>query len=274
MSPRRLGQHFLNDRNILRRIVDALEPKRGDVVLEIGPGKGSLTGELLARGLTVIGIEKDRRLAEELERGTWNAEGGTAAPKIVVGDALELDWQDLVATVARSAFPLPRFKVCGNIPYSVTSPLLDKALTPPLPERVLFLVQEEVANRITARPGTKTYGALTVGVQALCRAEKLFVVRAGAFEPPPKVRSALLRLTPLAEPLIEPASEGQAFRRLVTACFSQRRKQLRNVLRAVTGKSAADVTAGLAALAIDPAARPETLAPAQFVTLLHWRSSL
>jgi len=274
VSPRRLGQHFLNDRNILRRIVDALEPEPGHVVLEIGPGKGSLTRELLARGLSVIAIEKDRRLVAELERGTWNAERGTHAPRIVVGDALEFDWQELAATVPRSTLRVPRFKVCGNIPYSVTSPLLDKALTPPLPERVVFLVQEEVANRITARPGTKAYGGLTVGVQALCRAEKLFVVRAGAFEPPPKVQSALLRLMPLAEPLIDPATEGQAFRRFVTACFSQRRKQLRNVLRAVTGKSATEVTAGLTALAIDPAARPETLAPAQFVALLHWRTSL
>ncbi|PYO65314.1 MAG: 16S rRNA (adenine(1518)-N(6)/adenine(1519)-N(6))-dimethyltransferase, partial [Gemmatimonadetes bacterium] len=144
MSPRRLGQHFLNDRNILRRIVDALEPVPGDVVLEIGAGKGSLTRELLARGLRVIAVEKDRRLAEVLERGTRNAEGGTNAPCIVAGDALELDWQELLATVPRSAFPLPRFKVCGNIPYAVTSPLIAKALTPPLPQCVVFLVQEEV----------------------------------------------------------------------------------------------------------------------------------
>ena len=246
MSPRRLGQHFLNDRNILRRIVDALEPAPGDVVLDIGAGKGSLTRELLGRGLRVIAVEKDRRLAADLECGMRNAECGIDELSVVEGDALKLDWHAL----------------------------LDKALTPPLPERVVFLVQEEVANRITARPGTKVFGALTVGVQALCRAEKLFVVRAGAFEPPPKVQSALLRLVPLAEPLIDAATEGQAFRRFVTACFSQRRKQLRNVLRAVTGKTATEVTAGLTGLAIDPAARPETLAPAQFVALLHWRTSL
>ena len=258
MSPRRLGLHFLNDRNILRRIVDALEPEPGDVVLEIGPGKGSLTRELLGRGVTVVAIEKDARLATELD-------GGSERLTVVQGDALEVDWSNLVD---------PPFKVAGNIPYSVTSPLLDKALTPPLPQRVVFLVQEEVANRITARPGSKAYGGLTVGVQALCRAEKLFVVRAGAFEPPPKVQSALLRLMPLAEPLIDSSVVGQAFRRFVTACFSQRRKQLRNVLRAVTGKSAPEVTAGLAALGIDPAARPETLAPSQFVALLHWRTAL
>ena len=272
MSPRRLGQHFLNDRNILRRIVDALEAEPGDVVLEIGPGKGSLTRELLGRGLRVIAIEKDARLAREAGWGMGDGERLT----IVEGDALKLDWHDLLTRTTHPASPISHldFSVCGNIPYSVTSPLLDKALTPPLPERVVFLVQEEVAKRITARPGTKAYGALTVGVQALCRAEKLFVVRPGAFEPPPKVQSALLRLVPLAEPLIDPAFEGQAFRRFVTACFSQRRKQLRNVLRAVTGRSAAEVTAGLASLVIDPAARPETLAPSQFVALLHWSTAL
>jgi len=270
VSPRRLGQHFLNDRNILRRIVDALEPVPGDVVLEIGAGKGSLTRELLARGLRVIAVEKDRRLAEALERGTWNAEGGTDAPRIVAGDALQLDWHELPATVPRSALRVPRFKVVGNIPYAVTSPLIAKALTPPLPQCVVFLVQEEVADRVVAGPGSKTYGGLSVGVQVLCRAEKLFTVLPGSFDPPPKVRSAVLRLVPRPDPLIDPWTEGEPLRRFVTACFSQRRKQLRNVLRAVTGRSAADVTAALTRLGIDPMARPETLAPATFVALLHW----
>jgi len=270
VSPRRLGQHFLNDRNILRRIVDALEPSPGEVVLEIGAGRGSLTRELLARGLRVIAVEKDRRLAEGLERGTRNAEGGTSAPRIVAGDALELDWQDLAATVPRSALHVPRFTVCGNIPYSITTVLIEKALTPPLPERIVFLVQEEVADRVVAPPGSKTYGGLSVGVQVLCRAEKVFTVLPGSFDPPPSVRSAVLRLVPRPDALIDPWTEGEPLRRFVTACFSRRRKQLRNVLRAVTGRSAADVTAALTRLGIDPMARPETLAPATFVALLHW----
>ena len=271
MSPRRLGQHFLNDRNILRRIVAALEPGPGDVVLEIGAGKGSLTRELLARGVRVIAVEKDRRLAEDLRNTGWGM-GDAGCVTIVEGDALGTDWHELVRQTPHppSRIPHPVFSVCGNIPYNITTVLIEKALTPPLPERIVFLVQEEVADRVVAPPGSKTYGGLSVGVQVLCRAEKLFTVLPGSFDPPPKVRSAVLRLTPRPDPLVDPGKETEPLRRFVTACFSQRRKQLRNVLRAATGRSAADVTAGLTRLGIDPMARPETLAPATFVALLHW----
>ena len=274
IGDKRLGQHFLTDRNILQRIVDALKPAPDDVVVEIGAGTGSLTDELLARGLRVIAIEKDRRLAGEL--GTWNAERGTERLTVVHGDALRLDWHALVdtgAAVPRSGFRVPRFKIVGNIPYAITSPLIDKALTPPLPACIVFLVQAEVADRIAASPGSKTYGALSVGVQAVCRVERLFTVRAGAFTPPPKVTSAVVRLTPLAQPLIAPG-ESAAFRAFVTACFTRRRKQLRNVVMAVTGRSAAVVVAGLAALGADPMVRPETLAPEVFVRLLRWSARL
>ena len=262
---KRLGQHFLTDRNMLQRIVDALEPAPDDVVVEIGAGTGSLTEQLLARGLRVIAIEKDRRLAAEL--GTRKAEGGTDRLTVVHGDALHVDWQAML--VPPSAFRVPHFKVIGNIPYAITSPLIDKALTPPLPARIVFLVQAEVADRIAAPPGSKTYGALSVGVQAVARVERLFTVRAGAFTPPPKVTSAVVRLTPLVQPLVAP-EEIAAFRAFVTACFTRRRKQLRNVVMAATGRSAAVVTAGLAALGLDAAARPETLAPEIFVRLLRW----
>jgi 16S rRNA (adenine1518-N6/adenine1519-N6)-dimethyltransferase len=187
-----------------------------------------------------------------------------------------LGWHALLEarpSVPRSDFRVPRFKVIGNIPYSITSPLLEKALTPPLPERIVFLVQREVAERVAAAPGGKAYGALTVGVQAVCRAELLFRIPAGAFRPPPKVESALLRLTPLAAPLIAP-EDGPALRRFVTACFSRRRKQLRNVVMAAAGRPAAEVSAGLAMLGLDPAARPETLPPAEFIRLLRWSGGL
>ncbi len=154
IGDKRLGQHFLTDRNILQRIVDALEPAPDDVVVEIGAGTGSLTDELLARGLRVIAIEKDRRLAGEL--GTWNAERGTERLTVVHGDALRLDWHALVdtgAAVPRSGFRVPRFKIVGNIPYAITSPLIDKALTPPLPTCIVFLVQAEVADRIARKRG-------------------------------------------------------------------------------------------------------------------------
>jgi 16S rRNA (adenine1518-N6/adenine1519-N6)-dimethyltransferase len=238
---RRLGQHFLSDRRILGRIVDALDPVPGETVLEIGPGKGSLTEALLARGLHVVAIEKDRVLAAALVR---------VHLQVLQGDALRLQW--------------PRVpKIVGNIPYYITSPLIDKALTPPLPERVVFLVQAEVADRLAASPGTKTYGALSVGVQAVCRVEKLFTVAPGSFKPPPKVRSAVVRLTPLAQPIVRP-EEIAPFRVFVTACFSQRRKQLKN---AVPGLSANQ----LEELGIDPTLRPERLTPEAFVRLLRHR---
>ena len=238
---RRLGQHFLSDPRILGRIVDALDPVSGETVLEIGPGKGSLTEALLARGLNVVAIEKDRELAGALSRANL---------RVLVGDALRLEW--------------PRVpKIVGNIPYYITSPLIEKALTPPLPERVVFLVQAEVADRLAASPGTKTYGALSIGVQAVCRVEKLFTIAPGSFKPPPKVRSAVVRLTPLAKPLVRP-EETVSFRAFVTACFSRRRKQLKN---AVPGLSADQ----LVALGIDPTVRPERLTPQAFVLLLRSR---
>jgi 16S rRNA (adenine1518-N6/adenine1519-N6)-dimethyltransferase len=190
---------------------------------------------------------------------------------VVPGDALRLDWHALVTP--HSTLRTPHFKIVGNIPYNITSPLIDKALTPPLPARIVFLVQAEVADRLAAAPGSKQYGALSVGVQAVCRVERLFSVRAGAFTPPPKVTSALVRLTPLGDPLVGP-HEVAAFRAFVTACFGRRRKQLRNVVMAATGRPAAAVTAGLAALGLDRAARPESLAPAAFVRLLRWSARL
>jgi len=236
---RRLGQHFLSDPAILARIVDALDPQPGETVVEIGPGRGALTDVLLARGLKVIAIEKDRGLAAAL--------GTRENLTVVTGDALKVNWH------------AP--KVIGNIPYYITSPLIDKALTPPLPERIVFLVQDEVADRIAAQPGGKTYGALSVGVQAVAKVEKLFTVAPGSFRPPPKVRSALIRLTPLAQPLIMDVEVGP-LRAFVTACFSRRRKQLKN---AVPGITAAD----LEQMGFDPTVRPERLPPEAFVRLLR-----
>ena len=271
---RRLGQHFLTDPGILQRIVAALDPARHDVVLEIGPGKGSLTAALAPLVGRVVAVEKDRRVATDCRLRIADCGLGNVA--VVDGDALKLNWHGLLdadRANPQSAIRNPQFKVIGNIPYNITSPLIAKALIPPLPERVVFLVQAEVADRLAAAPGSKRYGALSVGVQAVCRVEKLFTVRPGAFTPPPRVTSALVRLTPRADPVVAP-DEIASFRTFVTACFGRRRKQLRNVLMAASGRPAAVVVAGLAALGLDRAARPESLAPAEFVRLLRWSARL
>ena len=260
---RRLGQHFLSDPRILGRIADALDCEPGETVIEIGPGRGSLTRELLARGVRVIAIEKDRGLAEQLRASCVVRRASDLT--VVNADALRTHWH---AEVSRTTHDARRtaFKVVGNIPYYITSPLIDKALTAPLPERVVFLVQEEVADRIAARPGSKAYGAMSVGVQAVTHVEKLFTVAPGAFRPPPKVRSALIRLTPLTQPLAR-SEEIAPLRVFVTACFSKRRKQLKNAVPGLRGED-------LEALGFDPSVRPERLAPEAFVRLLRHRQSL
>jgi 16S rRNA (adenine1518-N6/adenine1519-N6)-dimethyltransferase len=189
---------------------------------------------------------------------------------IVVGDALELDWHSLIPP---SAIRNPQWIVAGNVPYYITTPLIDKALTPPLPRCVVFLVQAEVADRLAAAPGGKEYGALSVGVQAVARVERLFRVAPGSFRPPPRVASAVVRLTPHAEPLVT-LDEVAALRRFATACFGQRRKQLRNAIAVAAGVDAATAAAGLAGLGLDPQTRPERVAVADFVRALRWARRL
>jgi 16S rRNA (adenine1518-N6/adenine1519-N6)-dimethyltransferase len=247
--PRRLGQHFLRDPAILDRIVAALDPQPDDVVLEIGPGEGTLTRRLASRVQRVVAIEKDRRLA------AWLPPSLPGNVTVIEGDALEIDWHQ----------PFPS-KIIGNIPYNITSPLIEKALTPPLPGVIVFLVQKEVAERVTATPGSKAYGALSVGVQVAARAEQLFIVKAGAFAPPPKVDSALLRLTPLAEPLVPP-TEHAAFRSFVVGLFGQRRKQLARSLRDVVGLDREVAERLLESAGLGTADRVETVVPEGLVRL-------
>jgi 16S rRNA (adenine1518-N6/adenine1519-N6)-dimethyltransferase len=251
-AKRRLGQHFLTDPRILSRIADALAPGPGDTVLEIGPGRGGLTAALEARAGRVIAIEKDRELVALLREQF-------ARVSVIEGDALEIDWRAAVGS---------HFLLTGNIPYNITSPLIDKALTPPVPSRIVFLVQREVADRVTAPPNSSAYGALSIGVQAGARPERLFTVRPGAFHPRPRVDSAVLRLTPLETPLLHD-SERALFRRLVVGLFGFRRKQLARGLRELTRWDAQSVGGLLERLGLEDQARPETLAPEQFVGLLR-----
>ncbi|MEO8225865.1 MAG: 16S rRNA (adenine(1518)-N(6)/adenine(1519)-N(6))-dimethyltransferase RsmA [Gemmatimonadota bacterium] len=255
-TKRRLGQHFLTDPRILARIADATGAAPGDTVVEIGPGPGGLTAALAATGARVVAIEKDADLVPALRA---RFPGST----IIEADALEIDWRAAAAPPAGSA---GAFVVAGNIPYNITTPLIDKALTPPRPSRIVFLVQKEVADRVAAVPGIANYGALSVGVQAAARVERLFGVPAGAFSPAPKVDSAVLRLTPLADPLVGDADRAQ-FRTMVVGLFGLRRKQLLRAVRELTGWSADRANSVLQRVAIAPAARSETLDPARFAQL-------
>jgi 16S rRNA (adenine1518-N6/adenine1519-N6)-dimethyltransferase len=188
---------------------------------------------------------------------------------VIEGDALALDWHRLVADAARArpeAGGQVAWKLGGNIPYSITTPLIDKALTPPMPAMAVFLVQREVADRLAVDPGSKVYGALSVGVQAVAAVERLFDVPAGAFRPPPKVDSAVVRIVPLDRPLVAEA-DRPAFRRFVTALFGRRRKQLVGALRGVTGHTRSEVEACLEAMGVDPTVRSETLPPSSFTRL-------
>ncbi len=251
---RRFGQHFLTHPAILARIAEATLASRDEDVLEIGGGKGTLTAALVERGCRVTTIEKDLDLLSGLR---------TQFPdvRVALGDALELDW-GVLAGVPRS-----ELTVVGNIPYNITTPLLELALNPPRPRRVVFLVQKEVADRLAAVPSTKAYGALTVGIQAVASVERLFTVRAGAFDPPPKVDSAMVRITPRAVPAIDDGMTRR-FRGLVRALFGARRKQLQRGLRLVTGWPVDRVDRVLDAAGLERAIRPDALPVAGFVALL------
>ncbi len=251
-AKRRLGQHFLHDPRLLARIAAATGAGSGDTVLEIGPGPGGLTAALVATGARVVAIERDTDLLGPLR-------ARLPAVTVAEGDALLLDWHALAGA--------DRFIIAGNIPYNITSPLIDKALEAPLPLRVVFLVQEEVAARVAAGAGEEAYGALSVGVQAVARVERLFGIPAGAFVPPPRVDSAVIRLTPLDHPLIPPEA-GRSFRALVVGLFGYRRKQMLRGVREFTGWPADRAAAALERAGIAQGVRVETVAPAALARLL------
>lgn len=250
-----LGQHFLTDRRILGRIADALHLTGSETVLEIGPGRGALTDILVERAGRLIAIEYDRALADILRQRYARRSNVLIAE----ADVLEVSLGELAAGP---------FVLIGNVPYYITTPILFHALVPPRAERSVYLVQKEVADRLSAAPGTKEYGALTVNVAAVAKAETLFKVPASAFSPPPKVESAVVRITPLPQPLLEQAEE-RPFRLLVQGAFGMRRKQMRRVLRSLYAVDAAVADEVLQGASIDPEARPETLTPAQFALVLR-----
>lgn len=252
---KRFGQHFLIDRTALESIANAVVAEPGDTIVEIGPGRGALTDILAERPNRLVAIEIDRALSENL-RERYASNGRVT---IVERDVLETN----VAELAGGPFV-----VVGNVPYYITTPILFHVLHPPFPRSAVFLVQKEVAERIVAAPDSKAYGALSANVQAIARAEILRTVPAGAFKPPPKVESSVVRVTPRADPLISP-DEVDPYRGFVQALFGMRRKQLGNALRSAAQLTADEAAVVLSDLGIDPKARPETLSPLQFAELMR-----
>lgn len=209
---RRLGQHFLANQAILERIATTACPEPADTVVEIGPGRGALTSHLLARAGRIIAIEIDPVLVQYL-RAKFRAE-----PKVTLieADILKTDLTQWGAIT-----------VAGNLPYYITSPIIEKTLS--LGDhltRAVFLVQKEVAQRLTARPGSRDYGYLTVQTQLLSTPELVFTVPASAFRPPPKVDSAVVRLNPA----VSPVPDRKRFLEFAAWCFRHKRKRIRNNL--------------------------------------------
>jgi 16S rRNA (adenine1518-N6/adenine1519-N6)-dimethyltransferase len=214
-----LGQNFLVDPNLQRRIATALEATPADEVLEIGPGRGELTRHLVDAVGRLVLIELDDRLAADL------AETYRGLDHVVVahGDFLELDHRALVADPTK-------LLVVGNIPYNITSPIVFELLERPRPARAVLMVQREVADRILATPGSSAYGALAVGVQSVARVERVLNVPRGAFRPVPRVDSTVIRMVPFRPPPLEPEEERR-LRALTRVLFQWRRKQLQGILR-------------------------------------------
>jgi 16S rRNA (adenine1518-N6/adenine1519-N6)-dimethyltransferase len=245
-----LGQNFLHDRNLASWIVEKAELSADDYIVEIGPGLGALTEFILASGARVLAIEKDRRLAEFL-RKRFPAK----RLEIIHGDALDFD--------VRPLFAQPRVKLLGNLPYYIASQLLLKFIKYPSPISLwLLMLQKEMARRISAAPGTSDYGALTLTVQLHYRVEFLRSVPASVFLPQPDVDSAFVRITPRSPDEL-PACDAETFFRLVRQGFSQRRKQLRNLLK----EEVPDWAEAAATIGFDARARAEELSLEQWIAL-------
>ncbi|MCC5810534.1 MAG: 16S rRNA (adenine(1518)-N(6)/adenine(1519)-N(6))-dimethyltransferase RsmA [Ectothiorhodospiraceae bacterium] len=248
---KRFGQNFLQDSTVIDRILAAVRPSVDDRLVEIGPGQGALTMPLLAEAGRLVAVEMDRDLIDLLQQ--------RCAPlgdlTLIQGDALDFDF--------RQAWPeAEQIRVVGNLPYNISTPLLFHVMEAADRIRDMhFMLQREVVERMRAPPGSKTYGRLSVMVQYRCAVERLFVVPPGAFFPPPKVESAVVRLRPRAPDVV--AADETLFARLVAQAFSQRRKTLRNTLRGLADERVMEVAG------VDPGARPEQLSVSDFVALCN-----
>ena len=251
---KRLGQHFLHDRNIIRRIIEEIAPHETSPVVEIGPGPGALTIPLLKLVSELDVIEVDRDLAGELEF-TCRELGNL---NIHVADALEIDFCKLKPG---------KLIIVGNLPYNISTPLLFHLLTQVnCIKYMLFMMQLEVVNRICAMPGTKEYGRLSVMVQSVCNVKKAFNIPPGAFKPPPKVESSLIRLVP-DNHRTSRINNRTIFSDIVKQAFNHRRKTIRNSLNGIVDKPV------LEQAGVNPALRAENLSVEDFIRLANLQNS-
>jgi 16S rRNA (adenine1518-N6/adenine1519-N6)-dimethyltransferase len=257
-SRRRFGQNFLVDRRTVERLVEAFAPAEGEPVVEIGPGEGALTLPLLERGARLLAVEIDPRLAAALEERL-----GERA-RVVRGDALELDLDELALELAG---PEERIRLLGNLPYNVATAILRRLLAAHRYRGAQILVQDEVADRLTAGPCTSAYGPLAVLCSLRGGARRLFRVGSAAFRPRPRVVSAAVRLETHAEAPLAP-TQLPALEALLHRGFAERRKTLVNNL-ARAGLARPAVESALEALGQPPAVRAEALPPAAWLSLLR-----
>lgn len=250
---KRFGQNFLQDMGMIGRIVRAIRPQQGEHLVEIGPGMGAITEQLVDSGARLDAVELDRDLIPGLKVKFFNA------PNFQVheADALKFDFTSLMDDQQ----PL---RLIGNLPYNISTPLIFHLLS--FGESIIdmhFMLQKEVVDRLAAQPGTSQWGRLSVMTQYACQVESLFIVPPECFVPRPKVDSAIVRLTP--QPPQHLAEDLQVLSETVRQAFGQRRKTLRNNLKGWVDD------AGFAELNLDPSRRPETLSVAEFVALANWR---
>lgn len=256
-AKRSLGQNFLVDPNLQRKIVSAVGAGPGDEVLEIGPGQGALTRHLAGTVGRLVLVELDRSLAARL-REEYRDDPDVS---VVEGDVLQTEMDRVTHDWART-------RVVGNIPYNITTPILFHLLERPRPADIVLMVQREVAERMVAPPGGEGYGALSVGVQSVARAELLFAVPRSAFRPVPRVTSAVVRVTPVHPAPLDRGDETR-LRRLTRAAFQWRRKQMQKTLRDHPDLSLSReaVAAAGDALGLDLGRRPETFSPQELLAL-------
>jgi 16S rRNA (adenine1518-N6/adenine1519-N6)-dimethyltransferase len=249
-AKKRYGQHFLHDRGTIERIVRAIDPRPGDRIVEVGPGRGAITAKLLSSAGSLDAIEIDPDVVPRLTERC----AGQGDLRVHLADALEFDFRALRGDG-------PPLRLVGNLPYNVSTPLLFHFVSQiDAFASMHFMLQKEVVARMAAAPGSKTYGRLTVMLAPWVRVESLFDIGTGAFTPPPKVVSTFFALHPHSAPPFAIADHA-TFARVVSAAFSQRRKTLRNSLSGLLDTDA------IAAAGVDPGARPETLAPERFAAL-------